>query len=64
MKKNSKEKKKKQYVAPTIGVTLVQLENGIAAGSNATLSFDSDSDPTTPEVEDWLINTESLEDRW
>jgi len=47
-----KREEKIRYVAPTINVVLVELEQGIAA-SSATLSGGSGATPYQPEVESW-----------
>lgn len=46
----SVEKKKKVYVSPTIEVTEIRMEQGIAAGS---VEVGSSGSETVPEVEDW-----------
>jgi len=47
-----KAKKTKKYVAPTIELTIVELEQGIAA-SSATISGGDPDTPYQPQVEDW-----------
>ncbi|MDR3006473.1 MAG: hypothetical protein LBV59_00985 [Sphingobacterium sp.] len=44
------EKKKAAYIAPQITVNVIELENGIAAGS-ATINTGSDSQ--TPQEKSW-----------
>ncbi|MCT4206135.1 hypothetical protein HZP44_14910 [Elizabethkingia anophelis] len=48
---NSKEIKQ-HYIAPSISINFVELEQGIAAGS-ANLRVGIDGALDTPEIEDW-----------
>lgn len=49
-----KNSKKLKYEAPSIQVTLVELEQGIAAAS-APVSGGDTANPTQPQVEDWQV---------
>ncbi|MHC8949255.1 hypothetical protein [Sphingobacterium hungaricum] len=46
-----------EYVAPTITVTWLDLEQSIAATSGATVTVGSDTNAFTPEVDDWTEQT-------
>jgi hypothetical protein len=48
-------KNKKEYESPVLQVTLVELEQGIAAAS-ATLSGGDGNNTYQPNVEDWQDN--------
>ncbi|MDV4042186.1 hypothetical protein CMT37_05010 [Elizabethkingia anophelis] len=46
---------KREYIAPSIEVTFIEMEYGIAAGS-ATLDPGNLGSPNTPQTEDWQDN--------
>ncbi len=43
---------KREYVAPELNCVLIEIEQGIAAGS-ATLRFGAAGSEDTPQVDDW-----------
>ncbi|WP_407481777.1 hypothetical protein [Elizabethkingia meningoseptica] len=58
MKTNKNEKivnhdQKKEYLSPTVELVFVEIENGIAAASRATITITSGTDPNGPDIEDW-----------
>lgn len=48
-----KQEKRKTYVVPRVAATVVELEQGIAAGSASVNPGDS-SNPSNPKTEDWF----------
>lgn len=48
-----RKKNRMPYVAPQVTVIVVELEQGIAAGS-AQVNPGNSSDPLTPKTEDWF----------
>ncbi|MEI2274434.1 hypothetical protein OHD16_19965 [Sphingobacterium sp. ML3W] len=50
-----KQQKRKSYVVPSVTTTIVELEQGIAAGSASVNPGDS-SNPSSPKTEDWFDN--------
>ena len=46
-------KNKKEYVAPVLEVTLVELEQGIAAASATVSVGNNPATPNQPEVNNW-----------
>ena len=58
MKTNKNEKivnhdQKKEYLSPTVELVFVEIESGIAAASQATVTITSDSDTNSPDVDEW-----------
>ena len=47
---------KVRYIAPSITVSIVSLESGLAAGSVSRIQIGSPGDPNTPQVEDWTAD--------
>ena len=56
-----KRKKLKKYEPMKINVSIVNLENSIAAGSTGTVTFggNSSTNPLFPDVEDWSENDQN-----
>jgi|GEM_PF-1173790 hypothetical protein len=50
-----KQQKHKPYVVPRVTATVVELEQGIAAGS-ASVNPGGASNPSSPKTEDWFDN--------
>lgn len=48
-KKNSK----KVYITPMLDVTIIEMEEGIAAGSGATMRPGDPTTPDSPGANDW-----------
>ncbi|MGE8241822.1 hypothetical protein D3C87_389210 [compost metagenome] len=50
-----KQQKRTPYVVPRVTATVVELEQGIAAGS-ASVNPGGTSNPSSPKTEDWFDN--------
>ncbi|WP_454879710.1 hypothetical protein [Sphingobacterium detergens] len=50
-----KQQKRTPYVVPRVTATVVELEQGIAAGS-ASVNPGDTSNPSSPKTEDWFDN--------
>ncbi|RKE57252.1 hypothetical protein [Sphingobacterium detergens] len=50
-----KQQKRTPYVEPRVTATVVELEQGIAAGS-ASVNPGGTSNPSSPKTEDWFDN--------